>query len=502
MLPSKLQKILFSLPSSIQKLIEPILHFLESIISQQHQKISDLENKIRTLELQLLDRTKNSQNSSKPPSTDSPYEKPAPKSRREDNGRKPGGQKNHEGNTLEMVTNPTHTIRYSVSTCGKCGLDLTTIPIKGVISRQSYDIPPLEIEVTEHQVEVKKCNCGHCNQADFPIWVNRYVQYGPNIKGLLVYLQNYQLLPYERTKEMIKDLFNHNISGGTIYNSNKTAYENLENFEIDLKQVLCTALIAGFDETGFRVLSKLWWLHSCSTNEYAYYEVHEKRGNEAMDDIGILPKYQGIAIHDFWKSYLKYSCTHGLCNAHLIRELTFIHEKLDEEWASELIELLLEMKQAKEDAIAQNQQSINKEVLEQFQQKYDLIIQQGFEQNPFIPPKPPPKGQKKKPGRPKKTKQRNLLERLRDYKTDIIRFLFDLAVPFDNNFSERDIRMMKLKQKISGCFRSKQGAQIFARVRSFIVTARKQKRRVLQVLVNIFMDNSIWEEMVNFSYAE
>ena len=260
----------------------------------------------------------------------------------------------------------------------------------------------------------------------------------------------------------------------------------------------------GINETGFRVLTSCWWLHSCSTDSHAYYEVHKKRGSEAMDEIGILPNFEGIAIHDFWKSYLKYTCTHGLCNAHLIRELTFIHERLTqvgETWAQELIKLLLEIKIDKEKAIKDKKTSLSKDILEQFDKKYDKIVNEGLNANPFAPPVYS-KGQKKKRGRYKKTKQRNLLERLRDYKSDIIRFCKNFNVPFDNNFSERDIRMMKLKQKISGCFRSKKGAQYFARIRSFIISARKQDRNILDDLINIFKTNSAWKDILNFSYAE
>jgi transposase len=223
-----------------------------------------------------------------------------------------------------------------------------------------------------------------------------------------------------------------------------------------------------------------------------------------MDEIGILPNFNGIAIHDFWKSYLKYTCTHGLCNAHLIRELTFIHERLteeDETWAKELIDLLLEIKNTKEEAIRTGKTLLANDVLKRFDEAYDKIIKRGLDANPFSPPVYA-KGQKKKPGRHKKTKQRNLLERLRDYKTDIIRFCKNFSVPFDNNFSERDIRMMKLKQKISGCFRSKQGAQYFARIRSFIISARKQKRNILQDLTDIFKSNTAWKNIVHFSYTE
>jgi len=204
-----------------------------------------------------------------------------------------------------------------------------------------------------------------------------------------------------------------------------------------------------------------------------------------MDDINILPAFKGVAVHDFWKSYYHYECKHSLCNAHLLRDLIFIKERFKQSWAEDLINLLLKMKAAKQRAIDQGKSFLSKTTLNKYQKQYDLIVQNGFKKNPFKPPK------KKTRGRYKKTPARNLLERLENYASDILRFLFNFRVPFDNNFSERDIRMMKVKQKISGCFRSLNGANIFTRIRSFIVTARKQNVNVFDALKNLFMDNSI-----------
>ena len=493
MLPNKIQNIVENLPIAIQEIIVMVVSFFEGQLSEKDRRIKELENQL----------SKNSQNSSKPPSTDKPYDKPAPKSRRKQTGKKAGGQKGHKGTTLKMVEKPDNYEYHKVSTCKNCGSNLANTSVSKIQRRQVYDIPPLNIQVTEHQSELKICTCG-CQNTNFPSEVSHYVQYGSRIKGLMVYLQNYQLLPYSRTSELVADLFGHKISCGTLHTVQKTAYNKLEDFEINLKTLLTIATVAGFDETGFRVLTSCWWLHSCSTDSHAYYEVHKKRGSEAMDEIGILPNFEGIAIHDFWSSYLKYTCTHGLCNAHLIRELTFIHERLGEDWAKELIDLLIEIKMAKDNAIQANQTiqtALASNILKQFDEKYDKIVNKGLKANPFSPPVYL-EGQKKKRGRHKKTKQRNLLERLRDYKSDIIRFCKDFRVPFDNNFSERDIRMMKLKQKISGCFRSKQGAQYFARIRSFIMSARKQNRNILEDLTNIFKTNSAWRNIINFSHAE
>jgi len=474
MLPKEIQDAINKLPAESQLVVKAIVLIYESRIDQLEARIKELEDQI----------SKNSRNSSKPPSTDE-FNKPGPKSLRKKTGRKAGGQKGHKGNNLKMVAAPDEEQLHKVGFCSCCQKNLQKQKAEAIERRQVYDLPPLELIITEHQIEVKRCSCGHLNKADFPAGVNHYVQYGPNIKSLLVYMQDYQLLPYKRTKEFVEDIFGHSISTGTLYNIGQYAYDQLATFEDRLKALLSAALIAGFDETGMRIMAQGFWLHSCSTDHHAYYEVHAKRGQEAMDDIGILPNFEGVAVHDFWKSYYRYACEHGLCNAHLLRELIFIKERFEQEWADELIDLLLKMKAAKERAIAKGKLFLSQTTLTSYRKRYELIVQKGFEANPFKPPAT------KKRGRPKKTKPRNLIERFRDYADDVLRFFYDFKVPFDNNFSERDLRMMKVKQKISGCFRSFNGAKFFARIRSFIITARKQNVNVFKALSNLFMDNSI-----------
>ncbi|MCB9274965.1 MAG: IS66 family transposase [Lewinellaceae bacterium] len=467
------------MPEEAQVLVEAIVVFYEH---RYESKIQKLEARIKELEDQI---SKNSRNSSKPPSSDE-FDKPAPKSQRKKTGRKAGGQKGHEGTNLKMVESPDIVEGvYKVKVCACCQKSLRRQKADTIERRQVYDLPPLELIITEHQAEVKRCSCGYVNRADFPPGVNHYVQYGPNIKSLLVYMQDYQLLPYERTKEFVQDIFGHQLSTGTLHNIRQYAFDQLGTFEERLKALLTVAVVAGFDETGIRIMAQRLWLHSCSTTQHAYYDVHAKRGQVAMDDIGILPRFEGIAIHDFWKSYYHYGSEHGLCNAHLLRDLTFIKERFKQTWADGLASLLLKMKAAKERAIAQGKLSLSPATLSRYRGLYEELVQKGLKANPY---KPPPK---KKRGRKKKTKPRNLIERFRDYADDILRFFYDFKVPFDNNFSERDIRMMKVKQKISGCFRSFDGAKFFARIRSFIVTARKQNVNVFNALRNLFMDNSI-----------
>jgi len=361
MLPAPIQQAIKKLPKDTQAVIQAVVLFYES---HYESRIQVLEARIKELEDQLC---LNSKNSSKPPSSDD-FNKPAPKSLRQKSDRKAGGQKGHEGTNLKMVASPDAEKRHKVEICACCGKNLQGQEPEAIQRRQVYDLPPLELIITEHQVEVKRCSCGQVNKAAFPPGINHYVQYGPNIKSLLVYMQDYQLLPYERTKEFVQDLFGHAISTGTLYNIRQLAYDQLSSFEDQLKALLSAALMAGFDETGMRVMTKRLWLHSCSTHQHAYYEVHAKRGQEAMDHIGILPDFAGVAVHDFWKSYYRYACDHGLCNAHLLRELTFIKERFEQEWADKLINLLLKMKAAKDQAFAKgktalSQATLNRETL-------------------------------------------------------------------------------------------------------------------------------------------
>lgn len=472
--PSQLQQSLEKVSDESRLLVEAIVVFYETKVQQLESRIKELEDQI----------SKNSRNSSKPPSTDG-VEKPAPKSLRKKSGRLVGGQKGHGGTNLKMVAEPDAKQCHEVKVCACCQKSLKRQQVIGIERRQVYDIPPLELIITEHQAQVKRCTCGHINRADFPAGVDHHVQYGPNIKGLLVYMQDYQLLPYERTKEFVKDLLGHQLSAGTLYNVRSSAFEQLASFEERLKAVLTAAVVAGFDETGIRVTAQCMWLHSCSTTQHAYYQAHTKRGQDAMDEIGILPLFKGTAIHDFWKSYYQYSCEHGLCNAHLLRELIFIKERFEQDWADELITLLLKMKAAKEKAIDKGKQSLSEATLKRYRSLYDTLVNKGLDANPYDPPP------KKTRGRDKKSKPRNLIERFRDHANDILRFLYDFKVPFDNNFSERDLRMMKVKQKISGCFRSFDGAKFFARIRSFIITARKQNISAFYALRNLFTDNSV-----------
>ena len=389
MLPKPLQQAIKNLPADSQLVIQAVVAFYEH---HYESKLQKLEARIKELEDQI---SKNSRNSSKPPSSDE-YDKPAPKSQRKNTGRKAGGQKGHEGTNLKLVESPDEEELYQVEVCACCQKNLCGQKADSIERRQVYDLPPLELIITEHQAEVKRCSCGHVNRGDFPTGVNHYVQYGPNIKSLLVYMQDYQLLPYERTKEFVQDIFGHQLSTGTLYNIRQYAFGQLATFEERLKALLAVAVVAGFDETGIRIMAQRLWLHSCSTSQHAYYEPHAKRGQVAMDAIGILPNFEGIAIHDFWKSYYCYGREHGLCNAHLLRELTFVKERHKQAWADKLAGLLLKMKAAKERAIAKGKQSLSPATLSRYRSLYEDLVQKGLKANPYKPPPKKKRGRKKK----------------------------------------------------------------------------------------------------------
>lgn len=435
------------------------------------------EKRIKHLEDQLA---KNSRNSGKPPSSDG-FNRPAPKSLREKTQRPTGGQPGHAGSTLARSDHPDRIERHQVKSCARCGGAPGAMKWVGLEKRQVHDLPPRGLIVTEHQVETRLCACGCLNQAVFPPQVSAPVQYGPGVKAAAVYLKNYQLLPYERTCELLGDLFACPISEGTLANILGECSDRLEQPDGQIKAHLVQAPVVHFDESGSRVDRKLWWVHVASTATATYYAIHPKRGTEAFAAIDILPRFRGRAIHDFWKSYFAYPCDHGLCNAHHLRELIFVLEEHGQPWAQAMITCLLDMKAAV--ALARpNANTLSHFQVRTFRRRYQAIIEDGYRQNPLAP-----SARRRTRGPQKKTKPRNLLERLDKHRAQVQAFLHDFNVPFDNNQAERDIRMIKVQQKISGLFRSAESAKAFCRIRSYISTARKNALGALEAIQRIFI---------------
>lgn len=456
-----------SLPESIRSYIR----YLEATIQQQqvqiqHQqvRIQQLEVRVHELEARL---SKDSSNSSKPPGSDGLKKKT--KSLRGKSDKKPGAQQGHAGKGLAQATTPDLIVTYSPTNCHGCGSNLDQVIGACAEKRQVFDIPQPKIEVTEHQALEKQCPCcGELNRGGFPENIRGPVQYGDRIRALTAYFAHQHFIPVDRVCQIFEDVFGVSISPGTCSNVDERLFRQLESFESSLKTYLLATRVLHFDETGMRCEKKLRWVHVASSQLATLYTIHAKRGQEAMDEAGILPLFQGIGIHDHWFPYFAYEqIKHGLCNAHHLRELTFIHEQENEDWAKRMKDLLIFAKNEVERHLEQGM--IPQEMLLQVEERYSQIIAEGFEYHLLLPPLP-----KGKRGRQKQRDGKNLLDRLKVKRSCVLLFMYDFSVGFTNNQGEQDIRMVNLKQKISGCFRILRGGQIFCRIRSYISTARKQ----------------------------
>jgi transposase len=430
---------------------------------------------------------KDSHNSSKPPSSDGYKKPPRPQNLRGKTGKPSGGQKGHAGCTLERVDKPDHTITHIPDTCVSCGGSLSSAEEVSRDNHQVFDLPPLQLVSTEH-IAVS-CRCAHCNtvnQGQFPAGATQPTQYGPRFMGLLAYLNQYQLIPLARTQECVGDLFGHQPSQATITTAVATCAQRLAPVEAAIKVAITEAEVAHFDETGMRITKMLQWIHTASTRKLTYYCSHSKRGREAFAHIGILDKFDGTAVHDCWYSYLNadYKCTHGLCDAHLLREMLGQWENTRQTWTQRMIALLRSLKRAKESAQAAGSNKLKRRLLKRYRRAYRRIVARGLLKNP----EPEPTGKR---GRPANGKNRSLLLRLQTYEDAVLRFASDFAVPFDNNLAERDLRMVKLHQKISGCFRSDAGAKYFCTIRGYVSTLRKQGIDIMTAICSVFAGNPV-----------
>jgi transposase len=412
----------------------------------------------------------NSSNSSKPPSND-PNRK---KKTRSKTGKKPGGQKGHVGTTLKKVDDPDKVELIKVD---RSKLPPGRYRQVGFDSRQVFDIDISRV-VTEYRVQILQDDKGNRFAATFPKGVTKAVQYGTGLKAHSVYMSQFQLIPYNRIQDYFADQLHVPISEGSIFNFNNEAFRSLVDFENRVKNELSASDLAHADETGINIGGKRHWLHCVSNDSWTLYYPHEKRGMDAINDMGVLPRFKGVLCHDHWKPYYKIDCTHALCNAHHLRELTRAWEQDDQQWAQKLKNLLETINRKVTDAGG----ALDAQESQKYRLKYRVILKQGEIECPE-PIRPKKKGKR---GRIKKSKSRNLLERLKDYEQDALRFMDIQRVPFSNNLGESDIRMTKVQQKISGCFRSMDGAQIFCRVRSYLSTCRKQGVKSSQALDLLF----------------
>jgi transposase len=445
------------------------------------QTVAEQAATIQSLQDQLA---KNSRNSGQPPSSDG-LKKPRTRSLRKKKGRRSGGQKGHKGHTLDMVSQPDHIRVHPVAVCPHCATDLQSVEPNKRERRQVFDVPPVRVQVTEHQAEVKTCpTCGEQVKGEFPVEVTQPVQYGPRLYAQASYLNTYQLIPWARTSELLGDFYGHTPAEAIVPVSNAKVVDQTESSLDAIKEQLIATDVAHFDESGLRVEGQLNWLHVASTDHLTFYDVHRKRGQEGMKAAGILPEFKGRAVHDHWQSYFTFkTCQHALCNAHHLRELQFIVDQYEQAWAQEMMHLLRDIK-AEVDTASPQQLSLPTERLAHFEQRYDELIAQGLEANP-PPADPPPR----KRGRKKQSPPKNLLDRLQQRKPQVLAFMYDFRVPFDNNLAERDVRMVKIKQKVSGAFRTHTGAETFCAIRSYISTARKQGQNVIDALHSALLGN-------------
>lgn len=451
---------------------------LTATVDSLNQTIMELNQTIRELKEQL---NKNSQNSSKPPSSDG-FKKPAPKSLRKPSGKKAGGQKGHQGTYLTVAADPDDIIGHMPSTCDGCPHYGICWDTACVAAKRHVIDAVVAVSITEHQVlEVPACILyGDTRKGEFPADVNSAVQYGENLQALAVALNTVGAVSVKRTHEILSGVFGIPISTGTINSMVGRCAGCLSDTVEKIRQKTAASGLGHFDETGTRVDKKLWWVHNASNCEYTHLAISPKRGSKGMDQCGVLPEFHGIAMHDCWASYWNYpDMQHAVCCAHLLRELSGIHENHPEqEWPPGFIDLLLKMKKAKEKAIRDGKETLSYYYLHKFGQEYDRLIKLAREENPL------PETTGKKRGRKKKGKILALVERLAKYKASVCLFIHNFMVPFDNNQAERDLRMIKVKTKVSGCFRTEEGAREYLKIMSYIGTARKQGYNAYEAIKN------------------
>jgi transposase/uncharacterized coiled-coil protein SlyX len=447
--------------------------------AEQVRLIATLQARVAELERRL---GKDSSNSSMPPSSDG-LRKPARAERRADGRaerRRPGKQPGAPGAYLAQVEEPDEVAWHAPDRCGGCGADLAGAPVAGVEARQVFDLPPLGLRVTEHRAERRRCACGATTQAGFPAHARAAACYGPGVRALVCYLCVHQHLPVDRAAQLLADVLGASVATGTLAAVVAEGAAGLEGFVEVVREGLTGAPVAHFDETGARVAGRLHWVHSASTSLLSLFTVHAKRGKVAMDAAGVLGGFAGVAVHDGWAPYWRYDVTHALCGAHLLRELEEVAEGPGQGWAAGMAELLVDAKLACDRARAAGADRVDDTVRGRLRARYRRLLTDGQAANP-----PPPAIDRRR-GRARRSPAGRLLVRLDAHRDEVLRCLDDTRVPFDNNQAERDLRMVKLQQKISGCWRTLAGAEAFLVIRSYVATARKHGNNPLAVLGQLF----------------
>jgi len=446
-----------------------------AVIERLTAQVETLTARVAELEARLAATSKNS---SKPPSSDG-LGKPSPKSLRGRSGRKPGGQDGHRGRTLCQVPDPDEVVLHEPATCAGCGSGLGGAAEAATIRRQVFDLPPVTIRVVEHRLVARRCPCGHVTRPPAPVGVAAPVQYGPVMTAIIVYLYVGQLLSKQRTAQALADLFGVPITDATVAAATTRAAAGLAPFLTQVRDGIARADVAHFDETGFRIASKLGWIHSASTAALSLLTAHRRRGVEAMNDAGVLPGFTGVAVHDAWSPYDTFTAaTHALCGAHLLRELQAVIDATADTdtagwcWARQVTDSLLALKSH---TAAADQATADPAVLAEHTRRIrdaaTIAAADHSRSGPLA------------------RKHRALARRIRDRHSNYLLFTTNPAVPFDNNAAEREIRMVKTRQKISGCMRTMTGAEQFCAIRSYTATARKNGLNLFDALTRLTQGN-------------
>ena len=418
---------------------------------------------------------RSSRNSSQPPSADSPFTKPDPKSLRRRSGRKPGGQQGHPGMTLAQVADPDERVRHEPGPCAGCGAELAGAPEVGMERRQVFDLPPLRVRVREHQLITRRCACGTSTCGAAPEGVTAPVQYGPRITAIILYLYVGQFLSKKRTAAALAELFGTPVCEATVATVTQCAADGLDQFLGHVTDRLAEAEVAGFDETGLRVAGRLHWVHCARTGKYTLITCHPRRGRDGIDDAGVLGRFRGVAVHDAWAPYDSYlDAEHQLCCAHALRELAGVADTAVPGqqwcWATQVADALVAMQRLVADAVVAGAETVDPDALGSQIRRYRSAAQIGLTETATRSTAP-------------MRRHHALARRLLDRQADYLRFTTDWRVPPDNNGSERDIRMIKLRQKVSGCLRTLAGAKQFCAIRSYLSTAAKHGQRLFDTLV-------------------